>query len=154
MLNFFDSIANGSFKRKDHSISALKGTCLHLGIQRAFHLLVVFLLFCFFSWVTNKGKQINQKTLTKVSHSLRPMDCSPQGSSIHGILQARMLEWVSTLFSRESSQTKDWNWLSCIAVRLFTIWATREAPCTLLTLFPTFGWYVPVFLSSSFGCSV
>ena len=76
-----------------------------------------------------------------------PMDCSLLGSSVHGILQARVLEWIDISFSRGSSRTKDRNQLSYIAVRLFTIWATREAPCTLLTLFSTFGWYVPVFLS-------
>ena len=36
-----------------------------------------------------------------------PMDCSPPGSSVHGILQARILEWVAMPFSRESSQPRD-----------------------------------------------
>ena len=36
-----------------------------------------------------------------------PMDCSPPGSSVHGILQARMLEWVAISFSRRSSQPRD-----------------------------------------------
>ena len=36
-----------------------------------------------------------------------PVDCSPQGSSVHGILQARILEWVAMSFSRESSQPRD-----------------------------------------------
>ena len=36
-----------------------------------------------------------------------PMDCSPPGSSVHGILQARILEWVALLSSRESSQLRD-----------------------------------------------
>ena len=36
-----------------------------------------------------------------------PMDCGPPGSSVHGILQARTLEWVAILFSRESSQPRD-----------------------------------------------
>ena len=36
-----------------------------------------------------------------------PMDCSPPGSSVHGILQARILEWVVVPFSRGSSQTRD-----------------------------------------------
>ena len=56
------------------------------------------------------------------------MDCSPQGSSVHGILQARTLEQVAISFSRGSSQPKDWTWVSCIAGNFFTIWATREAP--------------------------
>ena len=36
-----------------------------------------------------------------------PMDCSPPGSSVHGILQARMLEWTAISFSRASSQPED-----------------------------------------------
>ena len=36
-----------------------------------------------------------------------PMECSPPGSSVHGILQARILEWVTILFSRRSSQPRD-----------------------------------------------
>ena len=58
-----------------------------------------------------------------------PMDCSLPGSSVHGILQARILEWVDIPFhSRESSRPRDWTWVSCIACGFFTIWATREAP--------------------------
>ena len=57
-----------------------------------------------------------------------PMDCSPAGSSVHGILQARILEWVAISFSRASSQTRDRTRLSHAAGRLFTHWATREAP--------------------------
>ena len=55
------------------------------------------------------------------------MDCSPSDSSIHGILQARILEWVPISFSRESSQPRDWTEISHNAGRFFTIWATREA---------------------------
>ena len=56
-----------------------------------------------------------------------PVDCSPQGSSVHGILQARILEWVAISFSRGSSQPRDQTWVSCIAGRCFILWATREA---------------------------
>ena len=55
-----------------------------------------------------------------------PMDCSSPGSSVHGILQARILEWVAIFFSRGSSRLRDWTWVSHIAGRLFTDWATRE----------------------------
>ena len=51
-----------------------------------------------------------------------PMDCSPTGSSIHGISQARILEWVALPFSRGSSQPRDRTQVFCIAGRLFTIW--------------------------------
>ena len=55
------------------------------------------------------------------------MDCSPPGSSVHGILQVRMLEWVAISFSRGSSQSRDQTQVFCIAGRLFTVWATRES---------------------------
>ena len=50
------------------------------------------------------------------------------GSSVHGILQARILEWVAMPSSRGSSQPRDWTWISCIAGRFFIMWATREVP--------------------------
>ena len=54
-------------------------------------------------------------------------DCSPPGSSVHGILQARILEWVAMPSSRESSWPRDKTRISCIAGRFFTFWATSEA---------------------------
>ena len=56
-----------------------------------------------------------------------PMDCSPPSSSVHGILQATIPEWVAILFSRGSSQTRDQSQVSCIAGRFLTVRATREA---------------------------
>ena len=56
-----------------------------------------------------------------------PMRCSPPGSSIHGIFQARVLEWVAISFSRGSSWFGDRTWVSRIAGRRFIIWATRES---------------------------
>ena len=56
-----------------------------------------------------------------------PMDCSPPGSSVHGILQARILEWVAISFSRGSSRPRDQTQISHIAGRRFNLWATREA---------------------------
>ena len=56
-----------------------------------------------------------------------PMDCSPPGSSVHGIFQATVLEWVAISFSRGSSWLRDRTWVSHIVGRRFTIWATREA---------------------------
>ena len=53
--------------------------------------------------------------------------CNPMDYTIHGILQARILEWVAVPFSRGSSQPRDWTQLSHIAGRFFTSWATREA---------------------------
>ena len=50
-----------------------------------------------------------------------PMDSSPPGSSVRGIFQARILEWVAIPFSRVSSQPKDQTWVSCIVGRFITI---------------------------------
>ena len=63
-----------------------------------------------------------------VSDSLWPHGHNLLGSSVHGIFQARVLEWVAIFFSRGSSWPRDRTWVSCIAGRHFTIWATWEAP--------------------------
>ena len=55
------------------------------------------------------------------------MDCSLPDFSVHGILQARIQGWVAIPFSMESSRPRDWTWVSCIAGRIFPIWANREA---------------------------
>ena len=52
------------------------------------------------NWDRDRGKSVS---LTIVSDSLQPMNCSLPGSSVHGILQARILEWVAIPFSRGSS---------------------------------------------------
>ena len=62
------------------------------------------------------------------------MDCSPPCSSIHGIFQARVLEWVAISSSRGSSQPRDQIQVSCIAGRCFTAWAIREAWTQIPTL--------------------
>ena len=63
------------------------------------------------------------------------MDCSSPGSSVHGILQARILEWGAIPFSRGPS--RDQTQVSCIAGRFFTVWATRET-CLFILLHLTF----------------
>ena len=55
------------------------------------------------------------------------MDCSLPGFSVHGTLQARILEWVAISFFRGSSRPRDQTQVSCIAGRCFNLWATREA---------------------------
>ena len=67
-----------------------------------------------------------------VSNSLRPHGHgvphgAPPGSSVHGILQARILEWVAIPPSRGSSQPRDWTQVYRTAGRFFTVWASREA---------------------------
>ena len=56
-----------------------------------------------------------------------PMDCSPPSSSVHGILQARILKLVAMPSSRGSSQPRNQTQISCIAGRFFTIWVITEA---------------------------
>ena len=56
-----------------------------------------------------------------------PRDYSPPGSSVHGILQARILEWVVISFSRGSSWPRDRTWVSCIGRWIHYHWFTREA---------------------------
>ena len=56
-----------------------------------------------------------------------PMDCSPPGSSVHRILQARILDWVAISFSRDLPDPGMEYQVSCNAGRFFTVWATREA---------------------------
>ena len=55
-----------------------------------------------------------------------PMDCSLPGSSVHGIFQAIVLEWIAISFSRGSSRPRDRTQVSRIVDRRFTVWATRE----------------------------
>ena len=74
----------------------------------------------------------NKIVLKKDSIKMYPtlgdaMDCSPPGSSVHGILQARILEWVAIPYSRRSSWPRNWTQVSSIAGRFFTEWAMWEA---------------------------
>ena len=60
-----------------------------------------------------------------------PMDCSLLGPSVHGISQARILEWVATSYSRGSSRPRDRTCVSCVSCigrRILYHWAIREAP--------------------------
>ena len=74
------------------------------------------------AWVKTESESVGRSIISN------PMDCSLLDSSVYGILQARILEWVTISFSRESSRPRDWTQLSHIACRFFTIWTTREAP--------------------------
>ena len=73
--------------------------------------------------VTHTCTEVAQSCLTLCD----PMDCSPPGSSVHGIFQAWILEWVAVSFSRGTSWPRDRTWVFCIVGRCFTVWATREA---------------------------
>ena len=74
------------------------------------------------------SKEVRWSELAQSCPTLcNPMDCSPPGSSFYGILQARILEWVATPFSRRSSQPRDGTQVSHSAGGFFTNCATREA---------------------------
>ena len=79
----------------------------------------------------NPWKKVKVKVLVAQSCPTlcNPMDCSLPGSSVHGLLQARILVWVAMPFSRWSSLPRGIIWTSCIADRFFTTWAMREAQC-------------------------
>ena len=65
-------------------------------------------------------KKIVKVFITQLCPTLcNPMECSPRGSSVHGILQARVLEWGAIPFSRESSQPGDRTRVSCIVDNFF-----------------------------------
>ena len=77
-------------------------------------------------WAGRRSSR-GKKEVAQSCQTLGPMDCSPPGSSSQGISQARILEWVAISFSRGSSWPRDRTWVSRIAGRRFTFWATREA---------------------------
>ena len=72
-------------------------------------------------WFKIKAREKQVLVIQSCTALCNPMDCSPPGSSVHGILQARILEWVDIPFSRGSSQPRDLTLVSCIAGRFFTI---------------------------------
>ena len=90
-------------------------------------------------WMRPGNKYISNPydtTATLISHyfpvkvkgtQLCPTLLHPKAYTVHGILQAIILEWVAIVFSRGSSQLRDQTQDPCIAFRFFTIWATREA---------------------------
>ena len=87
----------------------------------------LFLMSCLFASgdqsIGKKESQVTQSCLTLCE----PIDCRLPDFSIHGIFQARILEWVAISFSRGSSQPRDQTQVSCIVGRRLTVWATREA---------------------------
>ena len=77
--------------------------------------------------LTEKEKWSEVKSLSRV-RLFDPTDCSLPGSSVHGILQAKILEWVAVSSYRGSSQPRDWTQVSCIAGRFFIIWGKPFPP--------------------------
>ena len=77
--------------------------------------------YCARQWNQRKGRKVAQSCPTLCD----PMDCSLPGSSVHGIFQAIVLEWIAVSFSRGSSRPRDRTQVSHIVDRCFTVWATR-----------------------------
>ena len=79
----------------------------------------------------SNGKLLDHESESEVTQSCptlcNSVGCSPPGSSVHGILQARVLDWVATSFSRGSSQPRDRTRVSLIAGRRFNRWAGNAA---------------------------
>ena len=67
------------------------------------------------------------ESLRSVQFFCNPTDWSPSGFSVRGILQARIVEWVSISFSRVSAQPRDQTHVSCLGRQILYHWATREA---------------------------
>ena len=83
------------------------------------------------------------------------MDCSPSGSSVHGISQARTLDWVAISFSQwlNLHSVELNSWASCIAGRFFTVWTTRELSNNPSThFFPPVATVYPQFSQWHFSC--
>ena len=80
---------------------------------------------------SSKWKSLSRPTLCDLmdytKSQTRLSDWTDLDYTIHGILQARILEWVAFPFSRGSSQLRDWTQVSLIAGGFFTHWATSEA---------------------------
>ena len=91
------------------------------------------------SWVDRAGKTVKVLVTQSCPTLCDPMDCSPPSSSVRGILQARILEWVAIPFSRRSSWPKDWTWVPCIGrwilgAPLILLWYTHiSTNCSLNT---------------------
>ena len=74
-------------------------------------------------WRAPNGHTEGESEVTQSCPTLcDPVDCSLSGSSIHGIFQARVLEWIAISLSKGSSQPRNWTRVSCIAGRRFTVW--------------------------------
>ena len=110
-LDFSSATATAQLKRRSQSVTERWGLAAH-------------------SSKANKQAGLVERKMLVTQSCLTLcdlMDCSPPGSSVHRILQARILEPVAISFSRRSSWPRDRAWVSCIAGGFFTIWATRQA---------------------------
>ena len=82
-----------------------------------------------------------------------PVDCDLLGFSVHGILEARILEWIAISFPRGSSQPRDQTQVSRIGGRRFNLWATRETSIRVFSNESTLHMRWPKYWSFSFSIS-
>ena len=80
-----------------------------------------------------------------------PMDCSPPGSSVHGILQARILQWVAISFSSGFSQPRDWTHVSCIGRWVFTTEPQGEPLSVFIGMGNFIGYWVGRIITTVLG---
>ena len=104
-------------------------------LQIIYNILSISILFISKSW-RKKESEVAQSCLTLCNL----VDCSLPGSSIHGILQARIPECVAISLSQGSSQPRNQTQVSGIADRCFTLWATRKKVVKWLKLSEHTGW--------------
>ena len=100
---------------------------IHMTLEKDFHLIWIFIniqTFC--------SACMCAKSLRSYLTLCDPMDCSPPGSSVHGIFQASTLEWVAISYSRGNSQPRDGTWVSCIDRQTVFHCATWEALIMLI----------------------
>ena len=120
-------------------------TCVCIPVN-LLHIYIYIYIYIYISWLVSNLLVWQRISLKKSKKELKsiyvvvlvtqscptlcdPMDYSTSGSSVHGILQARILQWVAIPFSRGSSQHGEQTCVSCVAGRFFTIWTDREALC-------------------------
>ena len=104
---------------------------LHFWLRELFFILRHFYIFCFSFQIRYNVFQLSSHHMRACSvmlvfNSFSPMNCSLPGSSVHGIFQARILEWIA--HSRGSSWPRDRTRVSCIGRWILYCWATWEAP--------------------------
>ena len=103
-----------------HAFAIVNSAAMNIGVHIFFQIMV-------FSRCEGEG-EVAQSCPTLCD----PVDCNLLGFSIHGIFQARILEWVTISFSRGSSRPRDWTWVSRIGGRHFNLWATTGMGCHFL----------------------
>ena len=109
-----------------HVLAIINSAAMNIGVHVSLSILVS-LVWWFEASLIYRSEKAKVLVAQLCPSVCDPMDCSPPGSSVHGTLQAAILEWVAIPFSRGSFQPRDWTWVFCTTDIFFTIWATREA---------------------------